>query len=482
MAVGGRGLIAALAALLAATPAAARVRIDATPGLTPRFGESVTDYVSRCGRGRPLRLAVDAGDDAVSVDGRRPRTGRFSAKVDLRSGQSTRLDVRAHGRTARHHVRCLPKRFPHWSYVRHGKPGAQWYLTAPAGNSSPLRVAHSVIVFDRRGVPVWWRREPEEPFNSTLLPDGTLAWTRWYGGPFGMRDEGAWEVHRLDGTSVRTLRTVGSPTDHHDMEQLPNGNFLLDTYRLRRNVDLARYGGHGTGNVSDGEIQELTPAGDLVWSWSSKDHIHPAETGWPVPLRTLPDGESAFDVFHLNSIEPDGHGGLVISGRHVNAVYRIDMATGKISWKLGGTRRQESLKVLGDPRKPTFRWQHDARLLPDGSLTAFDNRSGIGAPRAVRFRIDTSKRTARFLEEVTEEKAPESPAEGSARKLANGNWVVAWGGTKVMTEVRPPDDLVWRLQLRDDDITTYRLTPIAFGRLGAYQLRRAMDGMHPRTP
>jgi hypothetical protein len=138
--------------------------------------------------------------------------------------------------------------------------------------------------------------------------------------------------------------------------------------------------------------------------------------------------------------------------------------------------------VIGDPRKPTFGEQHDARLLPDGSVTVFDNRSDLGRPRAVRFRIDPTKRTARFAEEVTEEKADDSPAEGSARKLPNGHWVVAWGDTKVLSELTASGRLVWRLQFRDDGVVTYRLTPIPFGRLAAFELRRAMNRMHPRKP
>jgi hypothetical protein len=484
MALGGRAAAVAAAGWLSAAPGAlGAVQVDATPGLTPAFREGVTDHVSRCGKARPLRLAVDVdGGDRVSVDGREPRGGRFDATVELGTGQATRVDVRSGGRTARHHIRCLPKRFPRWSFRSERKPGAQWYLTAPAGGSVPLRVTHSVIVFDRRGVPVWWRRAAAEPFNSTLLADGTLAWTRWFGGPFGMRDEGAWEVRRLDGSLVRRLRTVGSPTDHHDMVRLANGDFLLDTYRLRRGVDLEPYGGDGVGNVLDGEIQELRPGGELVWQWSSRDHIRPSETDWRPPLRTLPDGTRAFDVFHLNSIEPDSHGGLVISARHTQAVYRIDVATGRVTWKLGGSKRPQSLKVVDDRRRPTFGRQHDARLLPDGSVTVFDNRSGVGRPRAVRFAIDTAKRRARLLEEVTDPEADDSTAEGSARRLANGNWVVAWGATKVMSELTPSGDLVWRLKFRDPDVTTYRLTPIPFGRLGAFELRRGMDRMHPREP
>ena len=83
---------------------------------------------------------------------------------------------------------------------------------------------------------------------------------------------------------------------------------------------------------------------------------------------------------------------------------------------------------------------------------------------------------------MTDEKAEISPAEGSARRLANGHWVVAWGDTKVMSERTASNELVWRLQFRDADVFTYRLTPIPFGRLGAFELRRGMDRMHPRKP
>lgn len=474
----------AAAALTPASAAGAGVQISATPALKPAFRTSVVDYVSRCGSGKPLKLSVDApAGDTVSVDGRAPQTGTFTSTVALKGGQATKLVVRVGSRKTTHYVRCLPSPFPHWSFDRPGKPGAQWYLFAPSSGDGKGPYINDVIIMDGNGVPVWWRRAEPAPFNSLLLPNGQLAWTRWYADPFGMRPSSAWEIHGLDGKLVRTLKTVGSPADTHEMEPLPNGDFLLTTYRLRKNVDLAPYGASGRGGVFDGEIQEISPTGAVVWLWNSHDHVAPSETTThPLIERTLPDGETGFDVFHLNSVAPDGHGGLVISARHTDALYRIDMtsATG-ITWKLGGTHTGQSLDVKNDPLSPSppLAMQHDARVLPDGTVTVYDNRSHVGAPRAVRYAIDTTKHTATWLGQVTEPNVRSSGAEGSARRLAGGNWVVSWGGSQYMSEFTASNRLVWRLKF-DHNVINYRLTPIPSGRISAASLRAAMDAMNPR--
>src|SRR4051794_16329826 len=104
-------VLALVAVALVATPAAARPAITATPALFPKFRPGVTDYVSRCRLGHPLRIEV------------RGRIRRHR----LREGQAIR--VRTGGRT--YHVRCLPKHFPKWKAERHGQPEAEWYLVTP---------------------------------------------------------------------------------------------------------------------------------------------------------------------------------------------------------------------------------------------------------------------------------------------------------------------------------------------------------------
>jgi hypothetical protein len=398
--------------------------------------------------------------------------------VPLRAGQDANVVAQSAAGTRRYHVRCLPEDFPSWSFKRFGRPAAQWYLFAPV--TVPNKSGHYVTLIDTRGTPVWWVHATAVPFNSHLLPSGELAWARWYGDPFAVRASSAWEVHRLDGSLVRTLRTVGSPTDMHDMVQLGHGRYLLMTYRLRRHIDLTSRGSARDGVVADGELQEIDRRGRLVWRWSALDHIPMSENAgvWKRTFRTIPGGRRAFDWFHLNSAEPDGHGGIVISGRHVNAVYRIDRSTGKVTWKLGGTRRPESLTVTGDPsRTGTFIGQHDASLLPDGTLTVYDNHAPYH-PRAVRFAIDARRHAARLLEQVHQPGLVWSPAEGTATRLPDSNWVVSWGANPVLSERTANDRLVWRLRLSAGQ--SYGIQPIPAGRVSAERLRRGMDRMHPR--
>jgi hypothetical protein len=253
------------------------------------------------------------------------------------------------------------------------------------------------------------------------------------------------------------------------------------TYRVLRHQNLLKYHGPRDGVLVDGELQEVDRRGHVVWQWDALDHIRISENAgwWQHTYRTLPDHTRAFDWLHLNSVEPDGHGGLVISARHVDAVYRIDKATGAITWKLGGTRRHESLRVIGDTSpNGVFSGQHDASLLPDGTLTVYDNHAP-GKPRAVRFAIDPKARTARLLEQVREPSLAWSAAEGTATRLKDGHWVVSWGANPLLSELTAKGRPVWRLRL--EAAQSYGIQPIPYGTVSAARLRRAMDRMHPRS-
>jgi hypothetical protein len=475
---GAAATIAAAASSTAATPHAG-LRITAKPGLFPRFDPGGSDYVSRCKRSTPLTLSIDAPKgEAVSVDGGPARSGKFAATVKLRQGEAVVVAASSSAGTARYSVRCLPKDFPRWSVKRSGPTQAEWYLLTPN--------AHWVVFFDARGVPVWWKRIADFPFNPTLLPGGTLAWYPLFDGRFGVSAKRTYEEHRLDGSLVRKLATVGPPTDFHELQPLPNGHFLLDAYRRHHGVDLRPFGGPANATVLEAEAQEITPGGKLVWSWSSRGRISLSETGhrWWRPIfdgqRSVPERERTYDAVHINAIAPDGDG-LVLSMRHTDALYRIDRATGRIEWKLGGTQTPESLQIVGDPEQgpTTFGGQHDVRVLPDGTITVYDNSTmRKRPPRVLRYRIDTEKRTATLLTRLTDPDVPASAWGGGTRLLPGGDWVTAWGGEPYVTEMTPAGEPV--LQLHFPHRNSYRVFPVLPGKLSASTLRAAMDKMHPR--
>ena len=222
-------------------------------------------------------------------------------------------------------------------------------------------------------------------------------------------------------------------------------------------------------------LQQVSPGAELVWDWKSQQHISLAETGRWWPDQPPPDG---YDLVHWNSIEPAG-GSVIASFRTVDAVYKIDKSTGQIVWKLGGTKTPKSLDVLQDPHPYTFGGQHDARLLPDGTLTVFDNRSRLTgeAPRAVRYRIDEQAGTATLLESISDPGVPESKCCGSARRLGNGDWLVDWGSPDVIGGYKPDGSRTFRLIFKPARHFSYRAEPVPFGVLSPQHLRQAMNAM-----
>jgi hypothetical protein len=139
---------------------------------------------------------------------------------------------------------------------------------------------------------------------------------------------------------------------------------------------------------------------------------------------------------------------------------------------------------VNDPLAPVeFRGQHDARILPDGSLTVHENGFHPGStrpPRAVRYVIDTTARTATLVEQMNDPGTVATPlCCGSARKLPGGDWVINWGSAGVTTEVSPAGDRVFSLTF-DDKLFSYRAHPVMPGVLSRDALRDGMDEQFPR--
>jgi hypothetical protein len=447
----------------------------AEPSLTPAFNPRVPDYVVSCTT--PVRMSFHAPPGvAVSVDGGRPRHGAFRTSVSISAGQGFRFLVSAAHHDHAYGVRCLPSDFPGSSANRVGRPQAAWYVVAPCC------LWDYAAIYDTNGVPVWWLHTRRPVLDASLLPDGDVGvgMAKGYGLSLARFNE-----YRLDGSFVRTFSIPnGISTDRHELQVLPNGDYIVVARVPRAGVDLRPYGGPANATVLDALIAEVSPLHKLVWSWNSKDHVNLAETGrWyqrgllahPVQLSGR---RVAYDIVHINAVAPYGRG-LLVSLRNTDAVYAIDKPSGAVVWKLGGTPTPQSLRIIGDDA-PDFGGQHDVRALPDGTVTLFDNGTGRDrAPRALRFRIDERGRRATLLEQLVDHQTPPSSSCcGSARKLPGGDWVVSWGGQRVVTELTPGDKPIFALTFTSE--VSYRAQPILPGVLSRDALEAAMDSMYPR--
>jgi hypothetical protein len=494
-AVGGRVAVALVMALLLSaaparsssdarqrTAAAAATRVVGSPALFPVFDRHVADYVARCTPGKRLRLSITApAGVTVAVDRRAARRGSFVTALRVRSGQSFRFVVATHHGQRRYFVRCLPPDFPAWTAERPGRPQAAWYVVAPCCSASTY-----VAIFDTNGVPAWWINTHRPPLDASLLPDGNVVWAQRHGVDLAPGvSSGTYEEHRLDGTPVRTFSIPdGTPTDRHEMQLLPNGDYVVVGYKPRDGVDLSPYGGPPHATVLDALVEEVTPHHKVAWSWNSADHIDLSETGrWYQdhvignPVR-LHDGRMAYDIVHINAVEPYGRHRFLVSLRHTDAVYSIAKSSGNILWKLGGTQTSRSLKILGDD-VTDFGGQHDVRVLPDGTITVHDNGTGRGrGPRALRFGVDPQAMTATLLDRITDAAASASPCCGSARRLPGGHWVISWGGTDLVEETTAAGEPAFALHF--PLLISYRAFPVLPGRLARRALRTGMDAMHPR--
>ena len=335
-----------------------------------------------------------------------------------------------------------------------------------------------VIVFDTEGRPRWWFNPDTRALWGQIVSDGSVVWARSFGDGYGLDPRMAHEVRTESGKLLRLVSTEGSIVDGHEYRELPDGNVLLDTY-APETADLRRVGGPRRATIVSAEVQEVDPAGKVLWHWNSRGHIALSETGrwWHSvlsnPRRRLQ--REAFDPVHINSIESRGKSEVIVSTRHTDAVYGIDRDSGEINWKLGGSPTGKSLRVVGDPATKLLGGQHDARLDRYGRLTIFDNsKDRPRRPRVVFYKLDPAAGKAIYKGQLNDPEVKRSHCCGSARELPGGGWLVSWGDNKLLTGFDRQGRIAFRLHL---PAPTFRAVPVPPGATSVRRLERGMEAM-----
>ncbi len=294
-------------------------------------------------------------------------------------------------------------------------------------------------------------------------PQGRLVWfDRLTGGEAaadlseqtyaGQRDLTWWKGHVLSlgfgqgedivmDSHYQTVRRIsggnGLKADLHDFQIVPDDIAYITAYNPIR-CDLRSVKGARNGAIVDTAIQEIDMSTDLVrWEWHSLDHIGASESEVETPADATP-----WDYFHLNSIDPEPDGDLLISARSTWAGYQLEGRTGKVLWRLGGNK---SSFAMGPGTR--MAWQHDGRVLPNGEVTFFDD--GANPPihrqsRAVRIKLDLKTRRAHLVVAYTHRAPPLLAAsQGNTQTLADGNTLVGFGGVPAISEFAKDGSLLF---------------------------------------
>ncbi len=434
--------------------------ITTNPSLTPAFTTTTYNYAVRCA-GHPTTNLSSTGSGTVTIGGK-----SFNEPVSLNLKLKPNQAVYVNGGGHAYIIRCLPGNFPAYQVLVEGTPQAHGYLVGLTPTSGVKHPSYYVAAFDNHGVPVWWFDNPRSPINAAFYGPNEIGW--WLGS--ADFDQGTYTIRDLDG---KVKDSVGNPSagtglDLHDFQVLPNGDYLGIQYVIKP-LDLSSWGLSSTAQVFDCLIVELNPAGQIVWSWDTIDHIDVAteNANW----------HSDFpNVIHMNSVQEVGNQ-IIMSARELDAVYDIDKTTGNINWKLGGTPTPQSLTVVGNTYPQVFSGQHDARYKSDGTLTVHDNatQETSNSVRALRFQIDTSTHTATIEESVTDAFHPgPAPCCGSVDKLSTGDWVIDWGESNYTTELTPSGSPV--IQIDYSPYTSYRSAVVPTSDIA---LSRGMDAQYP---
>src|ERR671935_7487 len=193
------------------------------------------------------------------------------------------------------------------------------------------------MIVDNAGQVVWFH--PLEIKGQVGVADfrvqhyrGKPVLTWWRGkAPMGV-GSGYYAIYDTSYHQIAQIRAGhGLTGDIHEFEITPRNTALFTVYH-QLHVDLSKFGGPKQGRIFDGIVQEVDiPSGRVLFEWHSYPAIGLNESYVPAPKKAKGPKAAPWDYVHLNSIDPEPNGNLLVSGRNTRALYELDR-TGKLLW------------------------------------------------------------------------------------------------------------------------------------------------------
>lgn len=230
----------------------------------------------------------------------------------------------------------------------------------------------------------------------------------------------------------------GYQPDLHEFQITPQNTALITVY-AGIDCDLSSVGGSREAAVADTLLQEIDlKTGLVMYEWHSLDHVALSESYVSAAHSSQ---ITPFDYFHINAIDVQQDGTLLVDSRNTWAAYDVDTHTGVVRWRLGG---RHSSFAMGPGTRTAF--QHDARQQPDGTITFFDNGATPRKhpqSRAIQVRLDMQHMTATLVRAEQHSPPLIAGSQGNVQALAAGDWMVGWGEEPFFTEYGPTGQVLF---------------------------------------
>ena len=302
------------------------------------------------------------------------------------------------------------------------------------------------MIVNPAGQLVWFSPEPAGTTATDLRVQqylGQPVLTYWQGRVVLGHGVGAGVI---DSASYQQLAQVhagnGLQMDLHDFDLEPNGVAYITVYEPVR-WNLSSVHGPSSGIIEDCVVQEIdVRTGLVMFEWHALGHV-PLSASYSTPQ---PSSTAYWDWFHIDSVDVERDGNLLVSSRNTWTVYQIGHGYGEILWRLGG--RYSSFKLGPNVH---FAWQHNAVKLSDGSIEIFDNEDTpqiAPASRGIDVTLDFNHHTATLLHQYVDAKQTVLAAsQGDVQPLSNADHLLGWGQIGLVSEISAAGALTFQLSL-----------------------------------
>ncbi len=279
-----------------------------------------------------------------------------------------------------------------------------WFHPLPAGDEA---TSPKVQQYEGENVLTWWQ--------GRILEVG-----------FGVGEDVIYDSAYRKVASVRAGN--GYRADLHEFRLDPEGTAWIDAFDPI-DVNLAAYGGKAAGVINDSVVEEIdVKTGLVMWEWHALGHIPISESHSEVSKSSWP-----WDYVHINSVDPGSSGDVLLSSRNTWALYDVDITSGAVRWRLGGTH--SSFKL--GPGTNTY-WQHDAEWQPGGLISVFDNGSDPPKEKQSRGLLldpNVAAHTVTLVKQfVNPSRTLLATSQGNLLSLPGNDWLMGYGGLPNFTE------------------------------------------------